>query len=80
MSHAGGRRRGREGIVRGMLLALLLLACPDPAETPAPPTLDEYLHQSWTLYAEEDVAGIGALTAAEATNAAAATRPRKRMA
>ena len=50
------------GIVAGMLLTALL-ACVDPHETPAPPTLDEFLHQAWVGYAGDDGAGLGALTA-----------------
>ena len=53
------------GIVAGMLLTALL-ACVDPHETPAPPTLDEFLHQTWVDYAASDVARLGELTELEA--------------
>lgn len=48
------------------MLALTLLACADPNQAEAPPSLDEYLHESWTLFATEDREGLGALTDAYA--------------
>ncbi len=53
------------GNVGGMFLSLLT-ACVDPHETPAPPTLDEFLHQAWVEYAAEDLVTLGELTTTEA--------------
>lgn len=59
-----------------MLLALLV-GCPNPQDTPAPPTLDEFLHQSWSLYADTDLDGLGALTTTEAPTLDPAEFPMK---
>ncbi len=60
---------------RAAMLLLLLTACVDPHETPAPPTLDEFLHQTWVAYAADDLATLGSLTALEAPTLDAAEFP-----
>ena len=63
----------RRGIVPRMPrlalpLPVLLLAasfgCADPNSAPAPPTLDEFLHSAWALYAAEELDGIATQTEA----------------
>ncbi|MSQ02310.1 MAG: hypothetical protein EXR71_10545 [Myxococcales bacterium] len=44
------------------MLVLLLTACASPDQAPAPPSLDEFLHRSWSLFLTEDRAGLGTIT------------------
>jgi hypothetical protein len=42
------------------VVALIPAAACAPEQAPAPPSLDQFIHDAWRMYAEEDLAGIAA--------------------